>query len=92
GRLDGIVYEVGIATGSWEECGRFLGPGHGVVNITTTCDRTMHGRYVRIRKIKQDYLSLCEVLKTTRERERERERMRERERERDGWMDGWMDG
>ncbi|XP_052218206.1 fucolectin-5-like [Dreissena polymorpha] len=61
GRLDGIVYEVGIATGSWEECGRFLGPGDGVVNITTTCDRTMHGRYVRIRKIKQDYLSLCEV-------------------------------
>ncbi|KAH3811596.1 hypothetical protein DPMN_140006 [Dreissena polymorpha] len=61
GRLDGIVYEVGIATVSWEECGRFLGPADGVLNITTTCNRTMHGRYVRIRKIKQDYLTLCEV-------------------------------
>ncbi|KAH3811601.1 hypothetical protein DPMN_140012 [Dreissena polymorpha] len=51
----GRVFQVGIAKLSWEECGRFLGPADGVLNITTTCNRTMHGRYVRIRKIKQDY-------------------------------------
>ncbi|KAH3888777.1 hypothetical protein DPMN_012817 [Dreissena polymorpha] len=60
-RLNGIIYEVGTVPDSWEECGRFLGPGGGVVNITTTCNRTMYGRFVRIRKIVRNVLSLCEV-------------------------------
>ncbi|KAH3695104.1 hypothetical protein DPMN_082558 [Dreissena polymorpha] len=60
-RLDGIIYEVGITLDSWEECGRFDGPGIGRLEINITCHRAMYGRYVRIRKLNQNALSLCEV-------------------------------